>query len=95
VTTVTPLVNSTSQLLQGVVISTGLNSWKIGLISGLSTSKKYTEKNSFFSDSFLGGAFVLFLLLLSGCFYRRYRHSKQLALSRVSLYDDTRFTQKK
>jgi hypothetical protein len=51
-TTVTPLVNSTSQLLQGVVISTGLNSWKIGLISGLSTSKKYTQKNLLFSIHF-------------------------------------------
>jgi hypothetical protein len=44
VTSITPLINSTSQL-QGVVTSTGLNSWKIGLISGLSMTKNKLKRN--------------------------------------------------
>ncbi|CAF1369047.1 unnamed protein product [Adineta ricciae] len=38
--------------------------------------------------------FVMVLLILSIYFYRRYRHSKQIALSRLNLYDSLNFSQK-
>ncbi|CAF1442358.1 unnamed protein product [Adineta ricciae] len=38
--------------------------------------------------------FVMVLLILSIYFYRRYRRSKQIALSRLNLYDSLNFSQK-
>ncbi|CAF0853612.1 unnamed protein product [Adineta steineri] len=38
--------------------------------------------------------FVLLLIIFFGYFYRRYTHSKQIALSRVNLYDDEILKQK-
>lgn len=43
---------------------------------------------------FLGALFVLIIILVSAFFYRRYRHSKNLALSRVNLYDDVTLMKK-